>query len=262
MEKGTNFDTISVLNYIGKEKIEEVENYIKKVLGEECLIFQNREEIENVLSLLTKEYSDKLTEKEKNAIIDYTGLGFRRVNPILRGYWDYEKSGKLTEEVKKDAYNLAESMHKVLIKAPTIPFNFTAYRGVGIRAFYPFNITNINDLSYLTDKFIYEPGFTSTSMIRQTSFFAKEPEWGDNCNIEIECIVPAESDDGIALINESLCLSTTQNEFLINSGSLFKVINVEVDKEQNKAKIKMILIPEKIWNPLDYEMERKEDRRL
>jgi len=258
MEKGTNYETISVLDYIGFEKISEINSYVNSILKENCTSFKSNEEINSTFETYISNLLASLTRDEISKILRYTGIDFRRVNPVLRGYWDYDKSGALTDEIKSDAYVLAESIRKIILKSSrSLGFNLKTYRGTSIRSFYSLGITSLCDLSCLKDKYLYESGFTSTSLLSETSFFVKQPEWGDLCNIEIEYFIPGDSNDGIALLSESLSYSTSQNEFLINNGSLFKVVDINVDKAKNCAYLKMVLIPEKIWNPLDYQMEHQ-----
>lgn len=258
MEKGTNYNTKSVLDYIGLERMSEIESYIDIILKEDFMSFSNEEELNRTFSSYINNLLTSLSNDEISKILRYTGIDFRRVNPILRGYWDYDKSGALTDEVKKDALALAREINKIILKrAYSLGFNFKTYRGTSIRSFYSYGITSLEELVLLKDKYLYELGFTSTSLLPETSFFARKPEWGDLCNIEIEYLIPKDSCDGIALLSDNLSYSNSQNEFLINDGTLFKVIDIAVDKENNCAHIKMILVPEKVWNPLDYEMERQ-----
>lgn len=245
-----------ILKYIGNNKLREIDSYVLKVLAEKIYCFNSMEDVSSFLMPIYDKFIIDTSISEKEQILRYTGLDFRRVNQILRGYWDYEKNGKLTPEIKEEATNLADSLRNILFKAPSVPFNIMTYRGVGIAAFYSYGITSIKDLGSLKDKYFFESGFTSTSLLPDSSFYVKQPEWGDNCNIEIECIVPTGSDEGVLLMDSSISHSPYQHEFLINSSSLFKIVDVLIDENNNKAKIKFVLIPEKMWNPLDYEVER------
>lgn len=258
MEKGKNFNTEFVLKMIGKEKIDEIDFYIENILKENCVNFKNKEEIEISLNTNLNRFIENLNTEEKNTIREYTGLNFRKINSILRGYWDYEITGRLTENMKFQIKELSNNLRKILIKSPELPFNMVTYRGVNISAFRSFGITTLQELPLLKNNFIYEEGFTSTSMVKETSFYEKQPEWGNSCNIEITYVIPTGADDGIMLTDEQISYSPNQNEYLINNSSLFKVLDVEVNEPKNCAKIKMILIPQKIWNLIDYEIERKD----
>lgn len=260
MERGVNSSTHYAMTYIGKRNLEEIEIYVKQVLNESCEVFESKEEVFDAFDNFLNNFFEATNYEEREVLKRYTGLDFRKVNSILRGIWDYEKNGALTEETKKDISEYARALRSVLLKAPSLPFNMNVYRGLGIEAFYSYGISNLNDLICLKGKYMYEDGFTSTSLLKTNSFFTKPPEWGSKCNIEMECLVPASSEDGVALILEDISYSSNQLEFLINSSSLFKVIDVIIDEKNNSAKIKTILIPQKIWSPLDYEMERNQNK--
>lgn len=260
MEQGINSSTRYAMTYIGKTKLEEIEIYVKQVLKEDCKVFESKEEILDVFDTFLNAFFETTNYEEREILKRYTGLDFRKVNSILRGIWDYEKNGVLTEDIKKEISEYARVLRSVLLKAPSLPFNINVYRGLGIEAFYSYGISNLGDLICLKGKYMYEEGFTSTSLLRTNSFFTKPPEWGSTCNIEMECIIPASSEDGVALILDEISYSSNQLEFLISSSSLFKVVDVIIDEEKRSAKIKTILIPERIWNPLDYEMERNQNK--
>ena len=66
---------------------------------------------------------------------------------------------------------------------------------------------------------MYEQGFTSTSLKEESSYFKTQ-----GCNIEIRYLIPKDSKDGISLINDELSYSTNQNEYLLDKGSLSKIV--------------------------------------
>ena len=109
---------------------------------------------------------------------------------------------------------------------------------------------------YMKDQYYYASAFTSTSLLQEKCFYYEQSSWSDKANILIEYYIPSGSDDGILLADEELSYSSKQWEFLINSSSLFKVIDVFVSEDKTYAKLKMLLIPEQIWNKRDYDMER------
>ena len=51
-------------------------------------------------------------------------------------------------------------------------------------------------------------------------------------------------------------------EYVINSGSLTKIAEVIVDKENNKALIKAILIPKQLWDRYEPEMDTTNKRMI
>lgn len=105
---------------------------------------------------------------------------------------------------------------------------------------------------------MYEEGFTSTSLIKEKSFYQRDVyTLTGKPNILIECFIPASSDDGIPLVMDDVSYSKGKCEFVINSSSLFKVIDVSVDELHQTASMKVLLIPEKVWNYQDYIRERE-----
>lgn len=255
MEKGTNYNVDYVLRYIGNKK-DEVESYIAECLTQEFTDDSNPELIAD-LKLAALEFIDNLTSEEQKSLRSYTGYQFRNINAVLRGKWNYEVNGLLTPELKKEYYELADQIRLVLNKAVPIPKNFKTYRGVSLLAFNSYSIFDLEDLPYLKGKYLYEEGFTSTSIEREKSFFYTNPyTLTGKPNILIEYLIPEGSDDGILLIDDTISYSPSQKEFIINSSSLFKVLDVKVDKQNNVAYLQVILIPEKVWNLVDYTKEK------
>ena len=119
--------------------------------------------------------------------------------------------------------------------------------------------TDLTDIAreYLEGEFIYEPGFSSTSLLRSNSFFSNKPEWGEKCNIEIEYYIPKNCQEGAVLLSDILSYSKAQLEYVINSGSLTKILSVELNTKRTKAYIKAILLPKIYWNKEELEQEYK-----
>ena len=259
MEKGTNYNIKYLLDYIGLSKKQEIETFIKESQLNSYMKFSNEKEIDDTLGSVVLEYLNKLTLEEANDLRSYTGFQFRNINAILRNNWNYEVNGRLTDELKKEYNALAENIHQVLNKTPAIPTGIKTYRGVSIQAFQSYGIFSLNDLAYLEGKYLYEEGFTSTSLIKEKCFYYTDPfTLTGKPNILIEYLIPENSDDGIALLSDNLSYSTNQTEFLLRDSSLFKVISVSIDTTNNVAFMKLMLIPERIWNYPDYEFERNE----
>lgn len=258
MEKGTNFTIDYLKRYIGKEKLQELENYLEDLKTQDFYAFNDGAEVHEVLDDVSFGFLAKLDEAEINKIYNYTGLSFRCVNALLRNSWNYDTNGLLTEDLKREYSNYARDLTEIMAKTLEVGRNFRVYRGVNINAFNSYGITRIEDLEYLEGKYFYDEGFMSTSLIRSMSFFEHKPEWGDNPNVLMEIMVPKISDDGIFLNNSLLSSSTNQLEFLIKSGSLFKITEVYFDNNKKTGYLKMVLIPEKIWNLADYEALRKD----
>lgn len=142
----------------------------------------------------------------------------------------------------------AENLSKITATAPELPENMTAYRGANLEAFRDYGVTDLADLQGLTGQLYYETGFTSTSLVREQSFYEREFEdkYRRDCNIEIEYLLPQGSRDGILAATEDLSYSPEQSEYIIDKSSLFKVMGVAVDGDQ--ARVQMALIPKIAWN--------------
>ncbi len=259
MEKGTNYNIKYLLDYIGLSKKQEIETFIKESQLNSYMKFSNEKEIDDTLGSVVLEYLNKLTLEEANDLRSYTGFQFRNINAILRNNWNYEVNGKLTKELKEEYLLLSEKIQRALNKVIKLPLGIKVYRGVSIQAFHSYGIFSLKDLIYLKDQFFYEEGFTSTSLIENQSFYYKNPyTLTGKPNILIECLIPEDSDDGVILLDDAISYSTNLAEFLIRNSSLFKVIDVNIDEEKNIAFLKMVLVPERIWNFHDYEIERNQ----
>ena len=107
-------------------------------------------------------------------------------------------------------------------------------------------------------KYMSEEGFTSTSIVSENSYFRKTLENRKTYNVGIKYLIPKESSDGALLVTDELSFSPNQNEYLINKGSLTKIIDVKIDTVMNQAQLIAVLLPKKIWD-LDSKKEiRKE----
>ena len=257
MEKGTNYNVSYLLRYIGEDKQKELDSYIQEMNHQDYQKFSDESEVNNTFASFLNEYLSRLNNENLANLRSYTGLQFRNVNAVLRNNWNYEVNGRLTSELKEESLHLAEEIRHAINKAPQINGGIKTYRGVSIATFQSYNIFTLNDLYALEGKYLYEEGFTSTSLIKEKSFFYTDPfTLNGKPNILIEYLIPDGSDDGIALLSDEISYSPNQAEFLINSSTLFRVISVSVDEKNNVAYMKVLLIPQRIWNTQDYEMER------
>ena len=199
-KKGVNISTKYILKYLGQNKINELSCYVKEVEKRGCYSFKTIEEVKNTLGELVEEFVYSLTENELSSLRYYTSYNFRNINNTLRRNWNYEENGLLTQEKIKEYEKLCYEIRKIIEKFPSLNMDLITYRGVNIRAFKDYGINDISELDYLKGNYIYEPGFTSTSLFRNNSFFIKEPEWGGECDIEIEYYIAKESQDGALLL--------------------------------------------------------------
>lgn len=229
------------------------------MLTKNYITFASSGRLSTMFDAILENYIKNLSLEEQKTIRSYTGYHFREINAVLRNTWNYDVNGKLTPELQDEYRKLSDNIRNILNKAPEISTGIKTYRGVSILAFQSYDIFSLNDLVYLQGKYLYEEGFTSTSLIAEKSFYYANPyTLTGKPNIQIEYLIPAGSDDGIALLDESISYSPNQEEFLIKSSSLFKVLEVKVDSTNNVAFLQVMLIPERVWNYPDYEKEKQD----
>lgn len=244
MISSRDISTRFLLRTIGEEYIDYINSYVDNLLREGYVKFNTEEEITEFF----KTSISNLTLGDAFDIRGYTGTSFKEINNTLRGTWNYQENGMFTEDKANYYRELANSINEIIGKSGIVSSNFIIYRGVDIWAFNKFGVTSLEDLLSLKGQFIYDAGFLSTALIRDRSFFDRELEALTYRNIEIEFLIPGDNEDGIALIGEDLSYSPGQTEYLINKGNLSKVIDVSIDKEKNRALIKMVYIPKKVWD--------------
>ncbi len=248
--QGENRVTNSVLRMIGAEKLQAIDLYVIEILER---VFSNVENLSE-LDIVVKNYIDNLTEEELLILRSYTGYNFKNINAILRNNWTYEENGMLNDEIKIKYFELIKKLNELVNKFPPLDLDFCTYRGVELNVFKKYGISQLEDLISLKGKYMYEEGFTSTSVNKETSYFNKTLENGKTYNVEIKYLIPSESADGILLIDDNLSYSPNQKEYLLNSGSLVKVLNVSIDSERNLAELVVVLIPKMLWD-LEYNRE-------
>ena len=226
----------------------EIDTFVNDVSKRNFIGFSSLEEVSAFFTDYLAEFYNNNSINDIDTIRAYTGIAFRRFNSVLRGTWNYDTNGLLTDDAKVEYLNLANKLSECIERSSTLPTNIKTYRGVSLERFKDYGITSLEDLNSLENKYYYDSGFTSTSLVRDKSFFNRELEYHEFCNIEIEYLIPEEANDGIPLIDDNLSYSKVQNEYLINKGSLSKIIDVEISPDGKLAYIKAVLIPQKMWN--------------
>lgn len=226
----------------------EIDTFVNDVSKRNFIEFSSLEEVSAFFTDYLAEFYNNNSINDIDTIRAYTGIAFRRFNSLLRGTWNYDTNGLLIDDAKVEYLNLANKLSECIERSSTLPTNIKTYRGVSLERFKDYGITSLEDLNSLENKYYYDSGFTSTSLVRDKSFFNRELEYHEFCNIEIEYLIPEEANDGIPLIDDNLSYSKVQNEYLINKGSLSKIIDVEISPDGKLAYIKTVLIPQKMWN--------------
>ncbi|MBE6147635.1 MAG: hypothetical protein E7168_04810 [Firmicutes bacterium] len=246
MEIGKNRTVDMLFRFLSNETKEQIDEFLETETN--YREFKDEDEVGQIFinSLLT--LLENVTEEEMLTLKTYTGYNFKNINATLRRKWSYEENGELTQEKSAKYQILAREISRLIEQYPNPPIDFSTYRGVNINAFYDYGITSLEELSTLEGKFMYETGFTSTSIIRDSSYF-----FNGLGNIEIEYLISKDCTDGILLDNTFFSYSPNQNEYLLNSATLSKVEKVRIDSDNQKAYLTVKVIPKKIWNQVRQE---------
>ncbi len=233
---GTNKEVNRLFSYLDDETKEEIEDFVEEEKDADY-------EKENDLTKETEEFLSCLTEEEFLDLRTYTGYHFRDINAVLRDNWTYQENGMLSNEKRLEYLSLAERISSIIKKYPECEKGFTTYRGVNLNAFKKYHITSLEQLIFLKDHYMYEEGFTSSSISPDSSYFGR-----GLADIEITYLIPKGSKDGCFLLDDNLSYSKNQKEYLLDKGCLTKVVDVKIDKENQKAYLRSILIPKEKWN--------------
>ena len=237
MEKGLSYDTKLLNKYLDKDTKDEIDLLLLEV---------------SVSNNKTPDFTEAINEFYKETtsfdiddIRRYTGYDYKHINAVLRDNWTYETNGLKTEKKTKEMKELSNRISKLINMFSKTPSQFRTYRGTTLKEFKKYGIETLEDLLCLTNHYLYDSGFTSTSLEEETCYFKKRIN-EEFCNIEIIYIIPKNSNDGIPLLTEQLSYSTNLNEYLLDRCTLSKVLGVKI--EGNTAVITTVLIPKHIWD--------------
>ena len=247
MEKGLSFQTKFISKNLSEDVLTEIDELVLESQSVDLEVPEFTEELDD--------YYKRTTIGDAREICHYTTFDFSNINAILRDNWTYERNGRLTEERKTELLEYARKFSGLIDAFPPTPRSFIAYRGTTLSEFKKYGITTIDELMLMKGKFLYENGFTSTSLTEKDSFYNKQM-MGSFKNIEIKYIVPENSQDGIPLTRDELSFLPSENEYVINKDALSKVLDVKI--EGNNAIVTVVLIPKRIWNQ-PTKVERNEE---
>lgn len=251
MKQGESRITNMVLKMLGEETQNNINNYVEEVCSRNFTVMQSIDQVKDIFSSATDNFLNNLTEDELLNLRSYTGYHFWNINAILRNNWNYEINGALTPEKINMYTELSNSVSTILDRFHSPSINFMTFRGTTIDSFSSYGIRDVSELITLKDKYIYEQGFTSTSILEDSSYFNRTLDDGRFCNVGIRYLIPSENSDGALLLNNEMSYSTNQNEFLLNKASLSKVVDVKI--ENNKAILTVVLVPKKVYD-MSYNM--------
>lgn len=237
MEKGYSRDTRLLSKYLDQDTKDEIELLLLEV---------------GISNNKTPDFTDDIDEFYKETthvdiedIRRYTGFDYKYINAVLRDNWTYEANGLKTEKKTKEMRDLSDRISSLIGKFSKTPCQFKTYRGTTLKEFKKYGIETLEDLLCLRDHFLYDTGFTSTSLEEDTSYFKKTIH-EEYCNIEVIYIIPKGSNDGLPLLTDQLSYSKNLNEYLLDRCTLSKVLGVRI--EGNIAVITTVLIPKHIWD--------------
>lgn len=240
--------TNSILRMIGEESRKDIDGYLEDVSSRDFLIMTEIKQIYNVFGVSLDNFLTSLTEDELMDLRTWTSYNFININAILRNNWTYYDNGELTEQKKKELKELAERISKIFLKYNNSQIDFITFRGTTLGSFKDYGVTNLLDLEKLEGKFLYEQGFTSTSMLEESCYFNKDFKDSKKYNIKVRYLISSECEDGLLLVNNNTSHYSEEFEYLIDKGSLSKVIDVKIDKDSDTAILTVILIPKKIYD--------------
>lgn len=239
MEYKKDWITRFILSDLG-DSINDIDTYLTLTSKDFCVRFKTEEEIKNYF----KETNLNITWSEADKLKSYTNLIYGRINALKHGTWDYEILGKLTEDDKKYYSEYANDLEKIIDKSFPLENNIVTYRGTNLGQFRSYGISSLQDLTCLLNQYMYNKAFISTSLLEERCFFKENKKAWEQNNIQIEYIIPKDSQDGLFL---ETSFYKDEVEYLLNCGSLVKVTDVKIDTQKEEAFIQMILVPKKVW---------------
>lgn len=87
-----------LLNMLDDNVKLEIDNYVKCFENLNFVSMNSIDDIYNVFGDSIVNFISSLSEEEKMLLRSWTGYNFRNINAMLRGNWDYNTNGRLTDE--------------------------------------------------------------------------------------------------------------------------------------------------------------------
>lgn len=231
-------DLKMVLRFIGDEDRQNIDVFYNECLSRSFLEFDDLD-----MALMSTDFSDSYSGKDKEVFSNYSGFNYRRINASARDTWNYEKHGHIDEKMRYD--QMAEELKIAIENNQKSIGNVKVFRGVPLSYFSEYGISSLEELEQLNGGFLLDKGFVSTSLVDDACYYKKENELGLDYNVKIEYLVPEEFGDGVSISN--LSYSPGQCEYLINAWNLAKVIGVKMD-QNNGAIVSAMFIPKHVYD--------------
>lgn len=249
MEKGTSRDIRTIFRFLDADRKEEMEFFVNDAIQEEYIELESEEQVREMFGDVYRQFLSTLKTTDLEKLKHYTGFSYKEINAILREKWNYEANGQLTPEKKLHYQKVGYEIGEILNRCPSLNANLKVYRGTSLKQFHEYGIFSLADLKEMEGKYFYEKGFTSTSLVRKRSLLGMSNFFTGERNIEIEYLIPACCQDGGLLMDSVSSFYDEESEFLINKGSMSKILSVEIDEEKNTAFIRAALVPQMVWDP-------------
>ena len=231
---------------------DDAERFLGIISGENVQEFQSAEAFDEANSGYIDKVESSLSVGEKEALKEYSGFNYKWINGVMRGVWDYELLGAKTDEAEQRFLETAKVINGAIAKAPDIKEDFMVFRGTNLDSFRGYGVDSVADLEKMKGQFHLEQGFLSTSIVESDSF-AGRAEFDDvqrkACDITMRYRVASGTHDGILLAGDELSYSGNQNEYLIRSGSLAYISDVEIGEDGQSAILDCVLVPSQFYNP-------------
>ena len=125
---------------LNEEDISNIESYISEISKRGFTNFDSEESIKRFFNEYMNEFLSNCNYNDIDSIRYYTGIAYNRVNSLLRGKWDYNKNGLLTDDIKKESTLLSNQITSIINRTPTIPGNIVTYRGTNLDSFKKYGI--------------------------------------------------------------------------------------------------------------------------
>ena len=228
---------------------EDAGKYISMISEEDCAEYGGADGFLAANPGYEEKVSEALSDEEVASLREYSGYNYKAINSVLRGFWDYEQLGAKTEESEKRFRAAAEAINGAIDKAPDAEEDFMTFRGTNLDSFRGYGVESIADLAKMQGQFHLERGFLSTSVEEEGSYAGRE-SFDDPlkpaCNISMRYKIPAGTHEGILLTGDA-SYSPSQSEYLIRSGSLSYISNVEISEDGGSAVVDCVLVPRQFY---------------
>lgn len=234
-----------------QDLMKDVKSFLESTLERQPYGFTSKSDLDQFCSAYADQLASTLSPEDRAALKNYSGLGYKTINQVARGQWNYDLLGAQTPEKLSSAEQAIDRISHAISSAPAIGADLITHRGTNLDSFQTYGISSLADLTNLKNQFFLETGFTSTSLAPDKSF--TDREFDDplrrTCDIAVEYLVPAENRETIGLLSGDTSYNPEQRELLIDKSSLSYIQDVEVSPDQASAKLKMVLIPRQIYDP-------------